>query len=120
VAAFDLQFQDYSLMETLASAGIDAFAVNLVGWGLSDRFVMDDPCNADPALQQTLLIPNPLSETCGPFWPYHFTNTFAMRDQFNAVIDDVLSRTGVSQVTLHGWSLGGAIVGDYAIAYPDK
>ena len=33
VAAFDLQFQDYSLMESLAWAGIDAFAVNLIGWG---------------------------------------------------------------------------------------
>jgi pimeloyl-ACP methyl ester carboxylesterase len=44
-----------------------------------------------------------------------------MRDQFNAVIDDVLSRTGVSQVTLHGWSLGGAIVADYVLnGYPEK
>jgi pimeloyl-ACP methyl ester carboxylesterase len=106
--------------ETLARAGIDAFAVNLLGVGLSDRFIMDDPCSANPALQQTLLIPNPLSAPCAAPLPFHFTNTNAERDQLNAVIDDVLSRTGVSQVTLHGWSQGGSTVGDYALHYPDK
>ena len=121
VAAFDLQFQDYSLMEALASAGIDAFAVDLLGWGLSDRFIVDDPCSASKTQQQNFLIPNPLSATCAPPLPFHFTNTFAMRDQLNAVIDDVLSRTGVPQVTLHGWSLGGAIVADYVLnGYPEK
>ena len=132
VAAFDLQFQDYSLMEALAWAGIDAFAVNLLGWGLSDRFIIDDPCSAGPTQQKNFLIPNPLSgppwnlppdktQTCGPDWPFHFTTTYAMRDQLNAVIDDVLKRTGVSQVTLHGWSLGGAIVADYVLnGHPEK
>jgi hypothetical protein len=114
VAAFDLQFQDYSLMESLAWAGIDAFAVNLIGWGLSGNvredglpggFIMDDPCAASSAQQNTFLIPNPLSHTCISGWFFHFTNTNVMRDQLDAVIDDVLSRTGVSQVTLYGWSL---------------
>jgi pimeloyl-ACP methyl ester carboxylesterase len=121
VAAFDLQFQDYSLMEALAGAGIDAFAVDLLGWGLSSRFIIDDPCGASKTQQQNFLIPNPLSATCPVPLPFHFTNTFAMRDQFNAVIHDVLSRTGVSQVTLHGWSLGGAIVADYVLnGHPEK
>jgi pimeloyl-ACP methyl ester carboxylesterase len=121
VAAFDLQFQDYSLVEALAWAGIDSFAVNLLGWGMSDRFTIDDPCSASKTQQQNFLIPNPLSATCAVPWPFHFTNTNVMRDQLNAVIDDVLSRTGVSQVTLHGWSLGGAIVADYVLnGHPEK
>src|SRR4051812_27497888 len=48
-AAFDLQYQDYSLMERLAMRGIDTFAANHLGFGSSqiqDGNPLDDPCNA--------------------------------------------------------------------------
>ena len=49
-AAFDLQFQDYSLMESLAMRGIDTFAADHLGFGFSSlpsgSNPLDDPCNA--------------------------------------------------------------------------
>ena len=48
-AAFDLQYQDYSLMERLALHGIDAYAVNFLGFGFSalkNGNPLDEPCNA--------------------------------------------------------------------------
>src|SRR5712692_5592592 len=52
VSAFDLQYQDYSLQESMARAGIDTFAVNFLGWGLSTRFGLDDARNASLADEQ--------------------------------------------------------------------
>ena len=45
VTVTDLRFEDYSLAEALAKRGIESFGVNLLGWGLSSRFSMNDPCN---------------------------------------------------------------------------
>jgi alpha-beta hydrolase superfamily lysophospholipase len=45
VPAFDLQFENYSWMEYLATAGFDVFAMDVTGYGLSPRPMMDDPCN---------------------------------------------------------------------------
>lgn len=47
---FDLQhttpgFAPLSLQEALAYAGIDTFAPDLLGYGLSTRFSLDDPAN---------------------------------------------------------------------------
>jgi pimeloyl-ACP methyl ester carboxylesterase len=42
------------------------------------------------------------------------SDTDAINDQLDAVVDDVLSRTGVSQVTLYGYSAGAIYVGNYA------
>ena len=53
-AAFDLQYQDYSLMERLAMRGIDTFAANHLGFGLSSlpsgSNPLDDACNASPSV----------------------------------------------------------------------
>jgi len=44
---FDVQLPDLSsTQELLASAGIDTFAPDLLGYGYSSRLSMDDPCNA--------------------------------------------------------------------------
>ncbi len=75
VSGFDVQYQDYSLMRAMALAGIDSFAFNQLGYGLSSRFGMDDPCNVSnsqdvslpghPGNQQnTFLVPNPLAAEC--------------------------------------------------------
>src|SRR5437016_8029505 len=58
--SFDLRFGDYSVMKAMARAGIDAFAVNLLGYGFSTRLGLDDPCNASTANQERFLNPNPL------------------------------------------------------------
>jgi alpha-beta hydrolase superfamily lysophospholipase len=56
-AAFDLQYRDYSLMESLAMRGIDTFTVNHLGFGSSQILhdnPLDDPCNA--SLPQCALV----------------------------------------------------------------
>lgn len=119
--SFDLQFRDYSLMEGMARRGIDAFSVNLLGYGFSKRFGLDDPCNASVAMQQTFLIPNPLSQTCAnPDEAFHFTNTGAAVEQLDEVVDEVRRRTRVETVSLFGWSRGGVVIGAYAGAHPEK
>src|SRR5262245_1780027 len=120
VTGFDLQYQDYSLQESMARAGIDTFAVNFLGWGLSTRFGLDDPRNASLSDQQAFLIPNPLSETAANPDPFHFTNTQALLDQLDAVVNDVRDRLGVDKVSLFAWSRGGLVVGPYSYLHPDK
>jgi pimeloyl-ACP methyl ester carboxylesterase len=117
---FDLRFKDYSLMEGLAWAGIDSFAVNLLGYGFSTRFGLDNPCNASADQQKTFLIPNPLSAPCVSPDPFKFTNTSAAVDQLDAVVDRVRSRAKVDAVSLFGWSRGGVVIGAYALLHPEK
>jgi pimeloyl-ACP methyl ester carboxylesterase len=118
--SFDLQFRDYSLMERMARRGIDTFSVNLLGYGRSTRFGLNDPCNASTAMQQMFLIPNPLSQTCVNPDPYRFTNMDAAVDQLDAAVDDIRQRTGVATVNLFAWSRGAAVIGAYAGVYPEK
>jgi pimeloyl-ACP methyl ester carboxylesterase len=57
-----------SLQETLARAGIESFAPDLIGYGGSSRLVMDDHCNASlPAY----VAPNP-DGTCPATAPFLF------------------------------------------------
>ena len=118
--SFDLQFGDYSLMEGMAWEGIDTFAVNLLGYGFSTRFGLDNPCNASVANQLRFLIPNPLSATCVSPDPFRFTNTAAAVDQLDVVVDEVRQRTGAETVSLFGWSRGGVVIGAYAGLHPEK
>ena len=63
-AVFDLPYQDYSLMERLAMRGIDTFAANHLGFGLSaiqGNNPLDEPCNA--SLPQCAV---PIGGTCSP------------------------------------------------------
>jgi pimeloyl-ACP methyl ester carboxylesterase len=146
-SAFDLQYQDYSFMEQLARAGIDAFAFNHLGMGRSSGFTaMTDACNASlPAcvdIGQTCpppagvlcdcgppptfgvndrnqqgstryLNPNPLTALCAHTTNTRFTSTDTMVRDLDAAIDDALSKTGLSKVTLLGYSAGGIDVGNY-------
>jgi pimeloyl-ACP methyl ester carboxylesterase len=120
VTAFDLQYQDYSLQESMARAGIDTFAVNFLGWGLSTHFGLDDPRNASLSDQQSYLVPNPLIQTAANPDPFHFTNTQAMVDQLDAVVNDVRDRLGVDQVSLFAWSRGALVAGPYIYLHPEK
>jgi len=106
---------EYSLMESLARAGVETFAVNLLGYGLSSRFELDDPCSTSQAEQLRLLVPNPLSAACpSPPAPFHFTNTNAAGDQLAVVVNHVLEEVDVEKVSFFSWSRGGNVVGAYA------
>jgi pimeloyl-ACP methyl ester carboxylesterase len=121
--SFDLRFGDYSLMKALARAGIDAYAVNLLGYGFSTRFGLDDPCNATDANQAAFLRPNPLNPLDGPCDPpieRPFTNTAAAVDQLDAVVDWVRNEKQADEVHLFGWSRGGIVIGAYAWLHPEK
>lgn len=138
IAAFDVPYEDYSLMTALANSGIDAFAFNQLGFGASSHFSMDDPCNAsrstdaavnvNPSNQQNLLlVPNPLPAECPHSDTSHFTDRRAGIDQLEAVVNHVLSlsRGGAEEgdedgtaaarrrVSLFSWSLGATVVGPY-------
>jgi pimeloyl-ACP methyl ester carboxylesterase len=124
--SFDLRFGDYSVMKALARAGIDAFAVNLLGYGYSTRFGLDDPCNASEASQRALLQPNPLDPSSVPCGlrdlpaSRRFTNTNAAVDQLDAVVDKIRQDYDVDEVHLFGWSRGGIVIGAYASLHPEK
>ena len=131
VTGFDLRYADYSLMRTMAWAGIDSFAFNQLGYGLSSRFGMDDPCNVSnsddlsllplhPANQQnTFLVPNPLAAECEHTDHSFFTTSQAGWDELDQVLHHVQSTTGDAKVSLFAWSAGGRLVGGY-LAQPDK
>ncbi len=130
VSGFDVQYQDYSLMRAMALAGIDSFAFNQLGYGLSSRFGMDDPCNVSnsqdvslpghPGNQQnTFLVPNPLAAECEHTDHSVFMTSQSAVDQLDEVIQYVQSTTGDAKVSLFSWSQGGEVVGGY-LAQPDK
>jgi pimeloyl-ACP methyl ester carboxylesterase len=118
--SFDLRFGDYSVMKALARAGIDAFALNLLGYGFSTRFGLDDPCNATDANQAAFLRPNPLDGPCDPPIERPFTNTAAAVDQLDAVVNWVRNERKADEVHLFGWSRGGIVIGAYAWLHPEK
>jgi alpha-tubulin suppressor-like RCC1 family protein/pimeloyl-ACP methyl ester carboxylesterase len=147
VSAFDLQFEDYSIMESLAFAGIDSFTFNHLGVGRSSGLdMMSNACNASlpscldightcpppvgvlcdcgPAPtfgvndrnQQgstRYLNPNPLSALCAHTTNTRFSSTTTMVAELDAVVDDVLAKSGLAKVNLLGYSAGGIDVGNY-------
>lgn len=118
VPVFDLRFGNYSWMGFLAEAGFDVFAVDLQGYGLSPRPLMDDPCNTQPS-QQPLLIPYPLSEPCVPPYPFKMAIQSDW-DEIDTVVDYLRNLRGVEKVNLVGWSRGGPRTGGYAARHPEK
>jgi alpha-tubulin suppressor-like RCC1 family protein/alpha-beta hydrolase superfamily lysophospholipase len=148
VSAFDLQYQDYSIMEQLALAGHDTFAFNSLGMGRSSGLsAMSDACNGSlPAcldIGQTCPPPagvlcdcgpvptfgnndrnqqgatrylgagHPLNALCSHTTNTRFTNTTTMIQDLDAVVTDSLSKSGLSRVTLLGYSAGGVVVGNW-------
>jgi pimeloyl-ACP methyl ester carboxylesterase len=114
VTVTDLRFEDYSLAESLAKRGIESFGVNLLGWGLSSRFSMNDPCNTTTTDQDKFLKPNPLLINCPPSDPYVFSNIDAQVGQVAAAVDHALAVTESTSVSMFAWSRGAIAVGPYA------
>lgn len=120
VPVFDAQFQDYSWMEYLANAGFDVFAMDLTGYGLSPRPMMEDPCNASKTEQQKYLVGKTLTATCSPTYPYQLTTIQSDWDDIDRVVDYIRNIRSVDKVHLIAWSRGGPRAGGYAGIHPEK
>jgi pimeloyl-ACP methyl ester carboxylesterase len=117
---FDLQFENYSWMEYLATAGFDVFAMDLTGYGLSPRPKMDDPCNHSTSDQQSYLSPTPIAQPCSPSYPFQLTSLESDFDEMDSVVEYLRRVRNVDQVSLVAWSRGGARAGGYAARHPEK
>lgn len=119
VPAFDLQFENYGWMDYLATAGFDVFAMDLTGYGLSPRPMMDDPCNTATSEQQSL-IPKRLAQPCSPAYPFQLTTIQSDWDEIDRVVDYLRRVRNVDKVSLIAWSRGGPRAGGYAARHPEK
>lgn len=120
VPAFDLQYENYSWMDHLAAAGFDVFAMDLTGYGLSPRPMMEDACNNSPSDQQNYLMPKPLAQTCSPSYPFQLTSLETDTDDIDGVVEYLRQVRGADKIQLVGWSRGGSRAGRYTSLHPDK
>ncbi|MEU8575416.1 alpha/beta hydrolase [Streptomyces asoensis] len=112
----------YSWAQELADDGYDVFIMDLQGSGRSPRPRMDDPCNANP-VQQQILVPNPLQAPCPPPPPYpnQLGNSESEWAEVDAVVKYIRHLAGRDKpIHFIGWSLGAAVMGPYALQYPDN
>lgn len=120
-AGYDLEFEDdYSWMEALAREGFDVWAMDQTGYGGSARPFMDDPCNADPELQASLLVGNVLDAVCEPHHGRQFNTIRGEWEEIDTVVDHILGQPSAASLSLIGWSAGGPRSGGYASQNPDK
>lgn len=120
VPAFDTQFENYSWMEFLATAGFDVFALDHTGYGLSPRPMMENPCNTSAAEQASTLVTKPLAQPCAPAYPFQLTTIQSDWDEIDTVVDYLRRVRNVDKVSLIGWSRGGPRAGGYAALHPEK
>lgn len=118
--AFDVPHEGYSWMEYLATRGFDTFAMDVSGYGRSNRPTpMNDPCNLAPA-QQSQFIPALLAAPCSPTHPHQLTTIASDWDDIGAVVDYIRAARRVDKVSVVAWSLGGPRSGGYTAQHPDK
>lgn len=125
LAAAELRVDSYDWALWLArSGGFDVFMLDFQGSGRSPRPKMDDPCNvpnAAPRFEQSrLLIPNPLSATCAPSYPFTLNTAGSDMDELDRVVNYIRELRGVGKVHLVGWSAGSFRIGSYAVQHPEK
>ena len=88
--AFDLQIRDYSLMDFLAGNGYDVWAIDIHGYGHSDKTNKD------------------------------WSDSHSSAADIAAAVDYITKVRGVTKVNLLGWSAGTQRVGVFTMQNPDK
>ncbi|MFI2203201.1 alpha/beta hydrolase [Streptomyces sp. NPDC020192] len=132
-AAFDLMLprgfgtggpeDRYSWARYLAGAGYDVFIMDIQGNGQSTRpAVMDVPCNANPAQQLPVLVPNPLPQVCVPPYPHQLGNSESEWAELDAVVRFIrgLSPDRNKPIEFIGWSAGAFVLGPYTLQHPEN
>jgi pimeloyl-ACP methyl ester carboxylesterase len=87
---FDLQIRDYSLMDFLAKNGYDVWAIDIHGYGRSEKTDKD------------------------------WSDTASAANDIGAAVDYIAKRRGVKKMSILGWSWGTQTSGLYAMNHPDK
>lgn len=87
---FDLQIRDYSLMDFLAKKGYDVWAIDIHGYGKSEKTDKD------------------------------WSDTASAADDIGAAVDYITKQNGVEKISLLGWSWGTQTTGLYTMNHPEK
>ena len=87
---FDLQIRDYSLMDFLARNGYDVWAIDIHGYGKSDKTDKD------------------------------WSDTESAAGDIGAAVDYIAKERGVEKISLLGWSWGTQTTGLYTMNHPEK
>jgi pimeloyl-ACP methyl ester carboxylesterase len=87
---FDLQIRDYSLMDMLAANGYDVWAIDIHGYGHSDKTDKD------------------------------WSGVQSAAADIGAAVEYITKLRGVSKVDLLGWSAGTQRAGLYAMQHPER
>jgi pimeloyl-ACP methyl ester carboxylesterase len=87
---FDLQIRDYSLMDMLAANGYDVWAIDIHGYGRSDKTDKD------------------------------WSGVQSAAADIGAAVEYITNLRGVSKVDLLGWSAGTQRAGLYAMQHPER
>ena len=87
---FDLQIRDYSLMDFLARNDYDVWAIDIHGYGHSDKTDKD------------------------------WSDAHSAAADISAAVEYIAKLRGVSKINLLGWSAGTQRVGLYAMQHPDR
>jgi pimeloyl-ACP methyl ester carboxylesterase len=119
IAAYDMQYKDYSFMAALARAGFDVFTLSHTGYAPSPRPLMDDPCNVDAEFQ-TMLTPRVLKEPCPPRYPFKLVSSRSEWDELETAVRHILELREVDRLSLVGWSTGAPRAGGFAALHPEK
>ena len=87
---FDLQIRDYSLMDSLATNGYDVWAIDIHGYGHSDKTDKD------------------------------WSGVESAAADIEAAVEYIAKLRGASKVDLLGWSAGTQRAGLYAMRHPER
>ena len=87
---FDLQIRDYSLMDFLARNGYDVWAIDIHGYGRSEKTDKD------------------------------WSDTESAAGDIGAAVDYIARARGVEKIALLGWSWGTQTTGLYTMKHPEK
>ena len=87
---FDLQIRDYSLMDFLARNGYDVWAIDIHGYGKSEKSEKD------------------------------WSDTESAAGDIGAAVDYITKQRGVKKMSIFGWSWGTQTTGLYTMKHPEK